>query len=318
MNFKSAVSIVKGNDIKHMVNQSVELIGGIKNIVKRGDKVLLKPSLPVLRPPESGMTTDLRIVETLIELVGNADAGEIVVAEGSATLDLDQIDELREIVQRTGAKAVDLNKIANVETAFVKVPRFLALEEIPIPRIVMDSDVFINIPKLKTGGAVTTVGLKNLVGVLRGKGAFSGPETLAPPFKPAGDKMLLHQFGQSKDEMFRKALIDLNSVVHSDLTVVDALIGREGRGYAKGRPVKMNLIIAGNDIVAVDAVSSAVMGYDPSKIKYITLAALQGLGTDNLDEIAIKGVPITEVMRRFEPTYAEYTKFYLRQVDFRA
>ncbi|UCH02394.1 MAG: DUF362 domain-containing protein [Candidatus Bathyarchaeota archaeon] len=311
MNFKSAVSIVKGNDVQHMVKESVELIGGIKNFVKRNDRVLLKPSLPVLKPPETGMATDLRIVEALIELVGNADAGEIIVAEGSATLDLDQIDELQEILQRTGAKAVDLNKITNVETEFVKVPQFLALEEIPIPRIVMDTDVFINIPKLKTGGAVTTIGIKNLVGVLRGKGAFSDPATLAPPFKPAGDKNILHQFGQSKDEMFLNALIDLNSVVHSDLTVVDALIGREGRGYAKGRPVKMNLIIAGNDIVAVDAVCSAVMGYDPSMIKYITLATLQGLGTGNLDKIDIKGVPIKEVMQRFEPTYDEYTNFYL-------
>jgi uncharacterized protein (DUF362 family) len=56
--------------------------------------------------------------------------------------------------------------------------------------------------------------------------------------------------------------------------VVDGLYGLEGRGYVSGKPARMDLIIAGRDIVAVDSVSSAIMGYNPSKINYITLVSL--------------------------------------------
>ena len=133
-----------------MVKEGIELIGGMKSIVKQGDRILLKPSIPVLRPPESGMISDLRILEVLIELANEANVDEILIVESSATIDLDQDDELQEILRRTGAKAVDLNKISDADIITVKVPKHLVWEEIPIPRLILDSDILINIPKLKT------------------------------------------------------------------------------------------------------------------------------------------------------------------------
>jgi len=73
-------------------------------------------------------------------------------------------------------------------------------------------------------------------------------------------------------ERFRRAVIDLNSVIMSHPTVVDGLYGFEGGGEQGGRPVKMDLIIAGENAVSVDAVASAVMGFDPSKIQYLRYA----------------------------------------------
>jgi len=61
----------------------------------------------------------------------------------------------------------------------------------------------------------------------------------------------------------------------------------------------MNLIIAGKNMVAVDAVASAVMGIDPSRVKYLKLAEEKGLGTANLDNIEVIGERIGEVRRNF-------------------
>ena len=61
----------------------------------------------------------------------------------------------------------------------------------------------------------------------------------------------------------------------------------------------MNLIIAGQDMVAVDAVGTAVMGIDPFTVKYLRIAEEIGLGVSNLEEIKVLGENIEEVKKRF-------------------
>jgi len=80
--------------------------------------------------------------------------------------------------------------------------------------------------------------------------------------------------------------------------VVDGLIGAEV-DETSGNPVKMDLVIAGRDMVAVDAVAAAVMGISPHKVKYLRLAEERGLGVSNLEEIEVFGEKIEEVMKRF-------------------
>jgi len=289
---------------------AVELAGGMKSIIRRGDRVLLKPNFTERLPPSSGLTTDPNILGKLGMMAFEAGAEQVIVAEGSATSDLEEIPGLSEVLKRTGMEAVDLNKVSDESLVNVRIPDPYVLKEIRIPRIVLESEVFINVPKLKVGGFVTSLGIKNLLGVLRGKGAWSDPETMKPPFKPAGDKKVLHGFGHSKDERFHEAVVDLNSVVHSDMTVVDGLYGMEGAGTSHGRPVRMNLIIAGKDIVAVDAISSMVMGFDPVKISYIRLAMKKELGIGDTARIQVEGIPVSDVKRRFEPRYPGYKRYY--------
>ena len=303
---KTAVSIVRGANINRTVGEAVSLIGGIDNIVKLGDKVLVKPNFTTAANPQTGLVTDARVLEALINLAMDAGASEVTVGEGSAANDLSEINGLPEVLRRTGAKAVDINRISDSELVAVKIPNPLVLKEIHIPRIALESDVIINVPKLKVAGFVTSLGIKNILGVLKGKGSWSNPQTLSPPFKPAGDKKVLHSYGRSTAEGFRKAVVDLNSVITSHLTVVDGIYGFEGGGEHGGRPVRMNLIIAGKNVVAVDAVASAVMGFDPARIQYIRYAEEKRLGTGRLDRIEIRGLPLTEARRRFEPCNEEH------------
>jgi len=61
----------------------------------------------------------------------------------------------------------------------------------------------------------------------------------------------------------------------------------------------MNLVIAGTDPVAVDAVGTAVMGIEPTEVKHLVLAEKKGLGTCKLEEITILGESIENVKRKF-------------------
>ena len=82
------------------------------------------------------------------------------------------------------------------------------------------------------------------------------------------------------------------------LTVIDGFVGMEGRGPTDGTPVKMNLIIAGKEVVATDASAARIIGFDPLEISHIRKAAHKGLG--NIDETEILGTPFDEVKQTFK------------------
>jgi len=93
--------------------------------------------------------------------------------------------------------------------------------------------------------------------------------------------------------------------------VVDAIIAME-RDYveerAGGRRVRMNTLIGGTDVVAVDAVAARLMGFNPDDVEHVTLGARKGLGVADLERITIKGSDLSQVARRFEKMPWEYSQ----------
>ena len=83
------------------------------------------------------------------------------------------------------------------------------------------------------------------------------------------------------------------------LTVVDGFYGLEGSRPVSGYPVKMDLIIAGRDVVAVDATACRVMGIDPFEIYHIRRAYEKEFGEMTQDRIQLVGNSIEEVARKF-------------------
>ncbi len=55
------------------------------------------------------------------------------------------------------------------------------------------------------------------------------------------------------------------------MSVVDASVALEGM-HLSGRHKKIGLILAGFDPVAVDTLGSKLLGHDPKKMPYLTLA----------------------------------------------
>jgi uncharacterized protein (DUF362 family) len=96
-------------------------------------------------------------------------------------------------------------------------------------------------------------------------------------------------------------IVDLASLFRDKvrLNVVDGLVGAE-ESEVYGTPVEMQLIIAGQDMVAVDTVASAIMGMDPQQIQYLRLAEERGLGISNLLKIDIHGEKIAAVTKKFK------------------
>ena len=102
------------------------------------------------------------------------------------------------------------------------------------------------------------------------------------------------------DTPLNEKIVDLASLFKDKvkINVVDGLVGAEV-DETGGNPVKMDLVIAGRDMVAVDAVAAAVMGVSPHKVKYLQLAEEKSLGVSNLEEIEVLGEKIEEVTKKF-------------------
>jgi hypothetical protein len=182
---------------------------------------------------------------------------------------------MKEMVETSGARVIDLDLGGHVG---VKVSDNLKLQ---VAKSVVSTDNLINVPVMKTHiGTRLTLGIKNLKGVVS-----------------KASKRIMHRRGD-----LERSLALLCQAVKPRLTIVDGLVGMEGLGPAVfGKPVKLGIIIAGVDPVAVDAVAASVMGHDPKEIGHIRIASELGLGEIDIENIDIRGIPLEKVKHPFEP-----------------
>jgi len=173
---KSVVSIVKDDNMERRTVEAVSLVGGIEKVVGKGDRVLIKPNMVGGLPPEVGETTHPEVVRTVVELVLEAGAKEALVGEGEPVVPLELLrrrfvnrrlvmseplhERYKREVEKAGGRFVDFNVDGWVT---VEVPDPVFFDTVQVARALMDCDVFINVPVLKTHHLVgITVALKNL------------------------------------------------------------------------------------------------------------------------------------------------------------
>jgi len=276
------VSIVKvaGRD-RHQVlagvRRAVSLAGGFADLIRPGMRVLVKPNM-VAPPPsaEAGACTSALVCQAVADLVAEHGARAVIAESSARGADTEEAyrimgyDDLR----RQGYEVVDLKK---TKTLRVKVAAGRVLEEITTFELATQADAIISVPVMKTHDqGQATLALKNLKGLVTD-----------------AEKRRIHQIG-----MFEGA-VDLVSHFQPVFAVVDGLIGQEGIGPLMGLPVALGLILAGRDLVAVDAVAGRIMGFEAEEVPITRAAAARGLGSLDEKEIEVLGEPVASVRRRF-------------------
>jgi len=270
------VAIAHGTDPLPMVREALDLIGA-KGVVEKTDRIILKPNYVEPMMPDTGVTTDPRVIEAVIDwLQTEVGAKDITIAEStwerSRTQRAFEMVGLPKLAKRRGVKLLNLYDDEHVE---VTIANALSLKKVLLPRTVLDADCLVTMPKLKCHCmAYVTLGIKNLMGCVF-------PE-----------KDLMHR---DLDER----LCDLASVLPAKLTVIDGLIGSE-RHETSGSPVKTDVIIAGRDPVATDAVGAMVMSIDPAHVAHLRLCHEHGLGEHRPEHIKLVGAPLEKVRRKYK------------------
>jgi uncharacterized protein (DUF362 family) len=282
------ISLVRSDYISEGLNRALDLAGDLQKLVK-GKRVLIKVNLAVARSAKTGSTCDPRVLGFLIDECYKKGAEKVVVGDGSAVLmeDVLKVNPIDIVAKDHGALFTDLNRGS---FRAVEVKDAMVVNGYILSEPVLGAEVLINLAKMKTHAmAGVTLCMKNLMGCILGWGNWDGKEY---HWKDFSDRRKIHTLG------CHKALVDLNTLIHPALNIIDGFIAQNGESPFGGEPVDMRTFIVGEDIVAVDATGVRVMGFNPASIGYLRIAAEQGLGDLNPKVVGDK---VKEVKTVFKP-----------------
>lgn len=206
--------------------------------------------------------------------------GVPVIAESSAagadtelTIAKCGYQELRD----KGVPVIDLKQKEN-RRCTMEVEGGVVFQKISTWEMVRNADAIITVPVMKTHDQTEiTLGLKNLKGLLTDV-----------------QKKDFHKQG------LIEGVVDWCSTLKPCLEIVDGTFGQQGLGPIFGETKEMNLIIGSKDLVACEAVTGKIMGYEPEEVMITRAAHKRGMGEMDLGKIEVVGRQIDEVASRFK------------------
>jgi len=259
------VAVSEGQDYAAITRNALSALGGMKQFVKQGNTVVVKPNIGWDRKPEYAATTHPTVVRTIVEECLKAGARKVKVFDNPC-------NDPRRSYENSGIPAA-LKGMDNVEVKQMDRERYRNtkingsfLKEWELYDEALSANVFINFPIAKHHGLTRlTLGLKNMMGIM------------------GGDRGFIHRDMDN-------ALSDISSTVKSHITVIDAtrVLLRHGPQGGNLKDVKvLNKVIASTDIVAADAYATTLFDLKPEEVSTTVAAYKRGIGEMNLDKIKV-------------------------------
>ena len=257
---------VKDGEPDKMFDKAIDAMGGMKKFVKPGQKVVVKPNIGWDVIPEKAANTNPKLIARIIKHCFDAGASKVYVFDHTC-------DEWRKCYNNSGIEKAAKEAGATVAPGntegyyqSVEVPKGKVLTQAKEHELVLESDVFINVPILKDhGSARLTIAMKNLMGIV-------------------WDRKFWHR------NDLHQCIADFASYRKPDLNIVDAyrVMRRNGpRGVSTADVSTMKYLIMSDDIVATDVASAKIFGSDPESIRHIDIAGEAGYGQMDLSKLKI-------------------------------
>ena len=283
-----AIIKIENNNVYDAVKKAIEAAG--QPDLNSGDTVIVKPNLCAPKPYDSGVITNIEVTKAICKyLIEEMNVKPLVGDMPIVGWDPKEVYQklrIKEEVEKVGAQFLDFS-----EEEFIKIeiPDGKKLKSVKILKKVFEVDGIISVPVMKnhflTG---VTLSIKNLKGLIA-----------------QDQRTKIHVLG------LHEPIVDLFQALKGQIkyAIVDGTyaanqVKPSGPYYGPIEPgeiVKMDLIIAGKDPVAVDAVTSRVMGLDPTKIKIISIAAERGLGEiENIEVVGEEAKPFKKFKTSFK------------------
>lgn len=256
-------------DVKKAVSKAVDLVDF--KLSDPVDSVVIKPNLCYYWDSATGYTTDPRVVAGIVDWIreryGDSVCIRVAEADASAMRTKYAFPVLgyEKLAKEKDVELFNLSDDVLVDEKVIVNNREMSFK---VPKLLLESGLFINVPKLKIMRATKiTCAMKNIFGCIGSR-----------------RKIVYHPF-------LDEAIVGINRILRPHLTIVDGLV-------ALGRfPVKLGLVTCGADPFAVDWVASQIMGYKPSKVEFLKIAAKEKLG--NPEDIVVRGESVEEFRRNF-------------------
>lgn len=260
---------IRGGEPDAMFDSGIKALGGMKNFVWKGARVLVKPNIGWDVSPERGGNTNPKLVSRIIKHCLEAGAKQVVVVDHPC-------DEwqrcythsgIEKAVKDAGGKIVPGGSASYYHNVAVKNGRALASTQ--EHEAILESDVFINVPILKDHSSTgVTIGMKNLMGNV-------------------WDREYWHRTD------VHQCIADFATYRRPTLNVLDAyyVMKQNGpRGISTDDLVVMKSQVISTDIVALDAAGAKLFGISPDEVRYLKIAAEMKIGRADLENLNIKRI----------------------------
>jgi len=262
---------VKGGEPDAMFDVAIGALGGMTSFVKKGQKVVIKPNIGWDVTPDRAGNTNPKLVARIVRRCLDAGAKEVYVFDHTC-------DDWRRSYKNSGIERAAKDAGATVAPGHtesyyhpVSVSGGKVLKEAQVHELILESDVFINVPVLKHhSSSQLTAGMKNNMGIVWDRGYWHRND--------------LHQ-----------CIADFAGYRKPDLTVIDAylMLKQNGpRGVSLDDVVSLKTQLVTTDIVAADAAAAKLFGVIPDDIGYIRIAAAQKVGRKDLENLNIKRIAL--------------------------
>lgn len=264
----------RGRSVRDVVAECMQRCDW-ERVVPRDASVVVKPNLCTAVPDRTASSnTDPALTEAVCEMLLSR-TRRVVLGESDGLRQKAQeafaASGYVEMARRLGIPLVNFT-----ESPWTSV-RCEPAGEIELPRVLLEADVVITLPVLKTHALTYFTGaIKNQWGCL-----------------PQYNRILLHMH-------LDPLLATLHRVLAPKLAVMDGIIAMEGRGPANGKPRRMDVVLASRDGVALDATAMRLIGLAPERARHVVLTARQGLGRMEASDIEVDG-DLERLATAFEP-----------------
>ncbi len=284
---KIQVSLVRYTQPVISVRKAVLDCGGLEHLPAQA-KVFIKPNIVYWTKacafPKWGMITTTRVVEDVVILLKEHGVEDITIGEGITADPRDRetpahaFETLgyRELQRRYGVKSINV-----MERPFKAVDLGDGIS-LNFNEDLLQSDFLVDIPVLKTQNqTVVSLGIKNLKGVI--------------DFK---SRKKCHCADPEKD--LHVHVSRLHEPMPPTLTVIDGIYSLErGPGF-DGKVKRSNLLAASPDILSADMIGARLLGYEPSEVPHLAIAAARAGRPTDLSDIEIVGEALEEVAQYHE------------------
>ena len=268
------IGVAKGKAVA-ATKAAVDLIGGIKSVVKKGHRVLIKPNMSFSRSPEEASNTHPDVVKTVEAMCKEAGASRIMVldhtlASGKACIKISGIGP--------ACEKIDKNMVYTINNSSfyrqVNIAKAKSLTKTDVAKQALKADVLIAVPVAKSHSATgVSLSMKGMMGLIYDRG-------------------IMHRMD------LNETIVDLASLLKADLTIIDGtrVLSTGGPG-GPGKVIRKDTIIASKDMVAADAYAVAAFEwygkkYKPTQVKHIRLAHERGLGRADIENLLVKTISI--------------------------
>lgn len=263
----AACSSYVSTDVATAVAEVMDALGGMAAVIKPGETVLVKPNLFSPHSPEDAVTTHPELVRQVVRLCFEAGAARVWVGDSPAGTHPDAA-----LWSQTGMSDAIAGTRAELKSWHVRQKSIsCGTEVLAVPEWFPEVDAVISLAKLKTHCLTTmTCALKNVYGIVSGEAKAQFHTKYPSPLAMSG------------------FLVNVFAALRPRLTIADAVVAMEGNGPARGTPLRVGVLLASRDAVALDAVACTPLRITPQTVPMIRLASEAGLG--KIDEAQIECV----------------------------